>query len=240
MKKSMTMLTIAATTTALVAGCAAPQTTGQGVGAGAGIGALVGAGLGQAIGRDTRSTLIGAAAGAALGAGVGYVWSQQMQQQKVAMEQATQGTSVQVSQTADNRLRINIPADASFAVGSAVLSHNMYPILDRLAQTLQQNPYTDVSIIGHTDSTGSNAINYTAYKKLPYRPEDFVALTDMISFANVLVGFIRGGQQFSATAKNAAFLDRQRAIGEGTLQMAVLLDGDAVAMTLPLHLAVNY
>ena len=71
MKKSMTMLTIAATTTALVAGCAAPQTTGQGVGAGAGIGALVGAGLGQAIGRDTRSTLIGAAAGAALGAGVG-------------------------------------------------------------------------------------------------------------------------------------------------------------------------
>ena len=44
---------------------------------------------------------------------------------------------------------------------------------------------------------------------------------------------LRGGQQFSATAKNAAFLDRQRAIGEGTLQMAVLLDGDAVAMTLP-------
>lgn len=36
-------------------------------------------------------------------------------------------------------------------------------------------------------NTGSNAINYTAYKKLPYRPEDFVALTDMISFSNVLV-----------------------------------------------------
>lgn len=51
---------------------------------------------------------------------------------------------------------------------------------------------------------------------------------------------LRGGQQFSATAKNAAFLDRQRAIGEGTLQMAVLLNGDAVAMTLALHLAVNY
>ncbi|MDR0226016.1 MAG: tripartite tricarboxylate transporter substrate binding protein [Burkholderiaceae bacterium] len=36
-------------------------------------------------------------------------------------------------------------------------------------------------------NTGSNAINYTAYKKLPYRSEDFIALTDMISFANVLV-----------------------------------------------------
>lgn len=36
-------------------------------------------------------------------------------------------------------------------------------------------------------NTGSNAINYTAYQKLPYKAEDFVALTDMISFANVLV-----------------------------------------------------
>ncbi len=36
-------------------------------------------------------------------------------------------------------------------------------------------------------NTGSNAINYTAYQKLTYKPEDFIALTDMISFANVLV-----------------------------------------------------
>ncbi|QIL84016.1 tripartite tricarboxylate transporter substrate binding protein [Diaphorobacter sp. HDW4A] len=36
-------------------------------------------------------------------------------------------------------------------------------------------------------NSGSNAINYTAYKKLSYKPTDFVALTDMISFANVLV-----------------------------------------------------
>ncbi|MBB6576637.1 tripartite-type tricarboxylate transporter receptor subunit TctC [Comamonas odontotermitis] len=36
-------------------------------------------------------------------------------------------------------------------------------------------------------NTGSNAINYTAYKKLSYKPGDFVALTDMIYFSNVLV-----------------------------------------------------
>ena len=36
-------------------------------------------------------------------------------------------------------------------------------------------------------NTGSNAINYSAYQKLSYKPTDFVALTDMISFANVLV-----------------------------------------------------
>lgn len=36
-------------------------------------------------------------------------------------------------------------------------------------------------------NTGSNAINYTAYHKLTYQPDDFIPLTDMISFANVLV-----------------------------------------------------
>ena len=36
-------------------------------------------------------------------------------------------------------------------------------------------------------NTGSNAINYTAYKKLSYQPSDFVARTDMIYFSNVLV-----------------------------------------------------
>ena len=82
-----------------------------------------------------------------------------MEQQKQAMQQVTAGTPVQVSQTADNRLKINIPSDAGFATNSAVLNANMYPILQRLAQTLNQNPAATVSIVGHTDSTGTDAIN---------------------------------------------------------------------------------
>jgi tripartite-type tricarboxylate transporter receptor subunit TctC len=39
-------------------------------------------------------------------------------------------------------------------------------------------------LVGHT---GSNAIAYSAYKKLTYKPEDFTALTDMSWFPNVLV-----------------------------------------------------
>jgi tripartite-type tricarboxylate transporter receptor subunit TctC len=36
-------------------------------------------------------------------------------------------------------------------------------------------------------NTGSHAINYSAYKQLAYQPQDFMPLTDMISFPNVLV-----------------------------------------------------
>ena len=36
-------------------------------------------------------------------------------------------------------------------------------------------------------NTGSNSINYTVYRNIQYKPTDFVALTDMISYGNVLV-----------------------------------------------------
>jgi outer membrane protein OmpA-like peptidoglycan-associated protein len=36
---------------------------------------------------------------------------------------------------------------------------NFEPILDRFAQSLNENQATTVRIIGHTDSTGSDAIN---------------------------------------------------------------------------------
>ena len=88
-----------------------------------------------------------------------YLWSNHMEKQKQQMQAATAGTPVQVTQTADNRLKINVPADAGFATGSATLNANMYSVLNTLATTLNQNPVTTVSIIGHTDSTGTDAIN---------------------------------------------------------------------------------
>ena len=51
---------------------------------------------------------------------------------KRAMEQATAGTGVQVSQTADNRLRMEIPSDISFDINSAAIKPNMRSVLDLL------------------------------------------------------------------------------------------------------------
>jgi outer membrane protein OmpA-like peptidoglycan-associated protein len=82
-----------------------------------------------------------------------------MQKQKQDMEQATRGTGVQVSQTADNRLKLEIPSDVSFDTGRADIKPNFRPILERFAGTLNENPATTVTIIGHTDSTGSPALN---------------------------------------------------------------------------------
>jgi outer membrane protein OmpA-like peptidoglycan-associated protein len=132
--------------------------TQRGTGIGAGVGAASGAGIG-AIAGGGKGAAIGALSGAAVGAAGGYLWSNRMEEQKRAMEQATAGSGVQVSQTADNRLKLDIPSDISFDIGRAEIKPNMRPVLDSFARSLNTNPGTSVTIIGHTDNTGSDAVN---------------------------------------------------------------------------------
>jgi outer membrane protein OmpA-like peptidoglycan-associated protein len=142
-------------------GCTTMTETQKTTGTGAAIGAVAGAVIGAATagGHKGKSAATGAAIGAAVGAGGGYLWSKHMEEQKAAMEQATQGTGVSVSQTADNQLKLDIPSDVSFDTGRYDIKPNLRPILDRFATTLNQNPVTTVTIIGHTDSTGTDAVN---------------------------------------------------------------------------------
>lgn len=135
----------------LATGCANMTETQRSAAIGAGVGALAGA----AIGGDTK----GAAIGAGVGALGGYVWSKQMQDKKAAMEKATAGTGVGVSQTADNQLKLNIPSDISFDTGRSDIKPKLQPILNQFAQGLGSQPNTEIRIVGHTDSTGSDAIN---------------------------------------------------------------------------------
>jgi outer membrane protein OmpA-like peptidoglycan-associated protein len=125
--------------------------TQKGTAVGAGVGALAGA----AIGHDVK----GAAIGGLVGAAGGYVWSKHMADKKAAMERATMGSGVQVSQTTDNQLKLNIPSDISFDTGRADIKPNLRPILDQFASGLSGQPNTEVRIIGHTDNTGSDATN---------------------------------------------------------------------------------
>lgn len=135
----------------LVSGCANMTDAQRSAAIGGGLGALAGVAIG-----DSRQS---AAIGAGVGALGGYIWSTQMAQKKAAMEQATAGTGVEVTQTADNQLRLNIPSDISFDTGRADIKSNMRPILDQFAQGLGNQPGTEIRIVGHTDSMGSDAIN---------------------------------------------------------------------------------
>ena len=151
--------TISALVLALsLAGCANMTETQKGTAEGAGIGAGVGAVVG-ALANGKKGAIIGAVVGAGGGAIAGNVWSKRMEAQKREMEQATAGTGVAVTQTADNRLKLDIPSDISFDKGRADIKSNFRPVLDKFATSLTSNAATKVTIVGHTDNSGSDAVN---------------------------------------------------------------------------------
>jgi len=159
-----------------VAGCADMSPTQRGTATGAGVGAGLGAIIGAATGGGGGGrAAAGAVIGGAAGAVVGNIWSTRMENQRQQMEQATQGTGVQVSQTADNQLKLDIPSDISFDTGRADVKPNFRPILDRFAATLVENPATTITIIGHTDNTGSDAINDPLSVNRAARTRDYLA-----------------------------------------------------------------
>ena len=140
----------------LLAGCENMSEREKGTAQGAGIGAVGGAVISAATGGKAGT---GAVIGGAVGAIAGNLWSKKQEDRRKQMEQATAGTGVDVTRTQDNQLKINVPNDVSFDVNSAAIKPQLRGVLDSFASSLQGDPKAEVTIIGHTDSTGNAAIN---------------------------------------------------------------------------------
>ena len=176
----------------VLGGCANMTETQKGTAKGAGIGAGVGAVVGAIAGKG-KGAAIGAAVGAGVGAVAGNVWTKRQEEQKRKMEEATAGTGVAVTQTADNRLKLDIPSDISFAVGRADIAPNFRTVLNTFATSLATTPNSNVTIIGHTDSTGTDAVNNPLSLNRAASVRDYLADRSVASSRIVIEG--RGSRE---------------------------------------------
>ncbi len=138
-----------------VAACQTPN-QGQNLAGGAAIGALGGAALGGLIDSDEplRGALIGGGIGALAGGAIGSYLDAQQEE----LNQQLAGTGVDV-QRQGQQLVIVMPGDVTFDFDSDRIRPNFYGVLDDVAATLIRYDQSYVQIIGHTDSTGSDAYN---------------------------------------------------------------------------------
>lgn len=140
-------------------GCASMSNTGKGAAIGAGSGAALGAGIGALAGKG-KGAAIGAAVGAAVGSGTGALIGRRMDKQKKELE-AIQGAKVESVQDANNLQAIKVTFDNGilFPTNKSDLSASSREALTKFANSLKNSPDTDVTIYGHTDNTGSRAVN---------------------------------------------------------------------------------
>ncbi len=190
-------------------GCANMSETQKTTAKGAGIGAAGGAVIGAVVG-GTKGAVIGAAVGGVGGGIAGNVWSKRMEAQKKQMEEATAGTGVAVTQTTDNRLKLEIPSDISFDSGRADIKPRLRSVLDTFANGLVKNPAATISIVGHTDSTGSDAVNNPLSFNRAVAARDYLAARGVSSSRFSVDG--RGSREPIASNSTAADKAKNRRV----------------------------
>jgi len=127
---------------------------------GAAIGAGGGAVLGGVIGAIAGNTAVGAVIGGAVGAGAGAIIGNRMDKAK-AKAAKVQGAKVETVKDTNGLDAVKVSFDAGilFATGKADLNASSQTSITEIAKVLKENSDMDIAIIGHTDSTGSDAVN---------------------------------------------------------------------------------
>src|SRR5690242_10372222 len=123
---------------------------------GAVIGATTGAAVGGVIGNQTGSTVRGAIIGAIVGGAAGAVIGHQMDQQAKELEQSIPGATIT---RVGEGIAVTFPSGILFPFNSTDILPAGRDNLRQLASSLDKYPNSDILIVGHTDSVGTDAYN---------------------------------------------------------------------------------
>lgn len=161
--------------TLLFSGCSTISKMAQDALIGTGAGAAVGAGVGALIGKDGKSAAIGAAVGSAVGATAGAIIGKKMDQ-KAAELAALENAQVETVEDANGLTSIKVTFDSGilFATNKANLSDVSRTQLTKFAAQMQDLPDTDITIYGHTDNTGTAAVNEKLSQQRAQSVADFL------------------------------------------------------------------
>ena len=128
---------------------------------GATVGAVAGGVLGNRLDKDNRvrGTVIGAAAGTAAGAGVGYLMDRQEAELREQLASERTDHAIELERVRDDLLKLTMANEISFDFGSAAIKPAFKPTMHKLAEVLRKYDRNEITIIGHTDSSGAESYN---------------------------------------------------------------------------------
>lgn len=147
-----------------------PNRTRNGALIGAGIGAVAGLLTGGNATERRQRAMVGAGIGGIAGAGIGAY----QDKQEAKLRAQTAGTGIDVSRQG-NEITLSLPDGVTFDTGKYALKPQFYPALDKVAAVLNEYDQTAIEVAGHTDSTGSDAINNPLSQNRARAVSDYLA-----------------------------------------------------------------
>lgn len=121
-------------------------------------GTALGAILGKIVGGN-KGAFIGGAAGAALGTTAGVIIGKKMDKAAAAAKQISGATVDTMTVNGVKAVKVTLDGGVTFATGKSSLSSISKSSLATFARNLDTD--VDLAVFGHTDNTGSLAVNQT-------------------------------------------------------------------------------
>lgn len=158
----------------LSTGCGTMNNTTKGGLIGGGGGAALGAAIGALAGKG-KGAAIGAAIGTAVGTTAGVLIGKKMDKaERAAAEIENAKTEKITDANGLDAVKITFDSGILFATNQSVLNETSKISLAKLAKVLEDYRDADVSIVGHTDSTGSDKINNPLSEKRAKSVNDYL------------------------------------------------------------------
>lgn len=176
--KGLTLCSVVLLSSSLLfSSCGTWTNTAKGTAIGVGGGAAVGAGIGALAGNTALGTAIGAALGGTAGALIGKKMDKQKKELEATLPEETTIETINEGEA----LRVTFDSGILFATNSSTLSDASRSALRKLAESLNQNPDTDIKIVGHTDNTGNVDYNQTLSEKRAKSVFDYLMVDQGVS-----------------------------------------------------------
>lgn len=168
--------------TLLFSGCSSLTKTQKG----AGIGTVAGGAAGAVIGRAAGNTAMGTVIGAAVGGVSGAIIGRKMDKQAEEIKNEVPGVKVE---RVGEGIVVEFTSNILFGFDNYSLTSEAKGNLDKLVTILNKYPDTDISILGHTDSKGSNAYNQKLSERRAEAVSTYLASKNIASSRLTTKGF---------------------------------------------------
>lgn len=165
----------------VLSGCDSMTKTQKGAAIGAGAGGTIGA----IIGKKAGNTAVGAIIGGAIGGTAGAFIGRRMDRQAAEIKQTVPGA--EVINTGEG-LIVKFDSGILFDVDKSDLKANAKTNIANLAKSMQNNPETNITIIGHTDDTGSDAYNQSLSERRAAAVRDYTVAQGVSSSRLTTIG----------------------------------------------------
>ena len=123
---------------------------------GAAIGVAAGGALGALIGNKAGNTAVGVLAGAAIGGAAGGLIGRKMDRQAAEIARTVPGAEVI---KAEEGIIVKFDSGILFDFDKTDIKPEAQEDIAKLVESMNNNPDTDILVVGHTDNTGTDQYN---------------------------------------------------------------------------------